>query len=62
MAWRDKPKSQRFGDIGSIIGIIFAIIVAQAFFQTAEFWLRIIIYVIGLSLGRFIGTQIANRS
>lgn len=62
MAWRDKPKTQRFSDIGAIVGVVIAIIATQFVFNIPEFWMRVALYVVGLTLGRLVGTKIAERS
>jgi hypothetical protein len=62
MAWRDKPKVDRYGDIGSWVGLGLSIVVAQVFAADAEFWVRILIFAAGLMLGRVVGKQVAARA
>lgn len=61
MGWKDKPKAERFGDIGSWSGLVVAVIVGQVFAADAEFWVRVPIYVVCMLLGRVIGKQIGLR-
>ncbi|KKB83874.1 hypothetical protein VW29_12845 [Devosia limi DSM 17137] len=61
MAWRDKPKADRYGDIGAFVGLLVAVIIAQTFAGGGEFWMRIVIYVLGMMAGRFGGRWIGQR-
>ncbi|WP_282567601.1 MULTISPECIES: hypothetical protein [unclassified Devosia] len=44
------------------MGVVIAVIATQFVFHIPEFWMRVALYVVGLGLGRFIGTKIAERS
>lgn len=62
MAWRDRPKADRYAIIGAFIGMAIAAVVAFTFAFYATTMVRYVIMSTGLLLGWGIGRWLGSRA
>ena len=62
MAWRDRPRADRFGIIGCFVGMAIAAIVAITFAYSSASIVRYLIMAAGLLIGWGIGRYLGTRA
>lgn len=61
MAWRDRPKKDRFGIVGAFVGMAIAAPIAIVFAFNASSLVRYLIMAAGLLIGWAAGRVIGSR-